>query len=105
MMLSLLLFLSHASADVSQGPAAAPAEITVIGKRLERLRFTARVKKGQVRRCRITRSSGDPAFDAIACPAVRDCAARELRTPAEAESCMMERLRARFDALQAQAQP
>jgi hypothetical protein len=75
--------------------------IVVVGQRLERLRFSASVKRGQVR-CRVTRSSGDPAFDAIACPAVGECAARPLRTGTEVEACVRERIKLRYDALQAE---
>lgn len=81
-----------------------PHQFVVFGQRLERLRFSATVRGGRVR-CRIVRSSGDPAFDAIACPAVSDCAARQLRSQSQIEACMGERLRARYDALQRQEPP
>ena len=82
-----------------QAPAAPPQEIVVVGERLKRLRFSAKVdKRGQVR-CKIKRSSGDRAFDGIVCHAVHDCAARELRTAAAVEACIDERLKARFQAL------
>jgi hypothetical protein len=82
---------------LSPVPAAAPAptrqdEIVIVAERLKRLRFTAHVGRDGRVHCRVKQSSGDPAYDSIACPAVEDCARRTLRTAAEAERCVRERL-------------
>jgi hypothetical protein len=85
-----------------QAPAAQPDDIVVMGERLKRLRFSGGVdRRGRVR-CKIRQSSGDPAFDAIACQSVRDCAAIKLSTSAEVQACLEQRLKVRFDLLQAQ---
>jgi hypothetical protein len=99
-MIALMMLLAQAAPSPEPVVDSAP-DILVVGERLERLRFSATVKRGQVR-CRITRSSGDPALDAIACPAVGECAARPLRTPREMERCVGERIKLRYDALQAE---
>ena len=97
-MLILALLLSQAEPPASVDEA--EPDILVFGQRLERLRFRARVdRRGRVR-CRVTRSSGDAAFDAVACEAVRDCAARRLESRPAVEACMNAQLRARFDALE-----
>lgn len=85
-----------------QAPATSTDDIVITAERLKRLRFSAQVdKRGRVQ-CKVKQSSGDRAFDALACPAVHDCAARNLRTAAAVQGCMEERLKARFEALQAQ---
>lgn len=76
-----------------------PPDVVVVGERLKQLRFSARVdRQGRVV-CRIRRSSGDPAIDALPCAAVRDCAARELADAAAREGCVRERIGARLLAL------
>lgn len=82
-------------------PRSPPKEdtIVILGKRLKDVRFKGSVgKRGQVR-CKISRSSGDPAIDAIPCHAVRECAARNLRMTSEIEACMGERLNVHLQAL------
>jgi hypothetical protein len=83
-----------------QAAADPPSDLVVTGERLSRLSFSAQVdRKGRVR-CRVKRSSGDPASDARACPAVHDCAARKLSSAPSIQACIEERLKARFEALQ-----
>jgi hypothetical protein len=102
-MLAFLLALSPV-------PAAAPApptpqdEIVIVAERLKRLRFAAHVGRRGLVHCRVKQSSGGPAYDAIACPAVEDCARRALRTAAEAERCVRERLLTRAAELAAAEQ-
>ncbi len=85
-----------------QAPAAAPDDILVVAERLKRLRFSAAVdKQGRVR-CKVKRSSGDRMLDAVACDAVRDCAARRLSALPAVQACLEERLHARLAALRAQ---
>ena len=57
--------------------AATPAadEITVLAGRAKRIRWHyAITKKGALKTCRITRSSGDGEIDALVCEATRQCA-------------------------------
>ena len=97
-MLILALFLLQAPPQL-QAAEPSSEEIVVMGERLKRLRFSARVdKRGRVR-CRVKRSSGDAKVDTIGCQAVEDCAARNLATVRAVQACMEERLKARYDAL------
>lgn len=99
LILALLLLQAPPQLQAAEPP---PEEILVMGERLKRLRFSARVDKRGVVRCKIKRSSGDAKVDAIACQAVEDCAPRNLRDAPAVQACMEERLRARYDALRAE---
>lgn len=89
-MLSFLLLLAV------QATPPPPTDVVVMGERLKRLRFTARAdKQGRVT-CRIKRSSGDPAIDALSCAAVQDCVSRPLHDVAAMEGCVKERIATRF---------
>ena len=73
-----------ASLLLAQAVAAAPPEpppeneIVVLGRRLAETRvdWTSRRRDGaiQIRRCRVTKSSGDKGLDRLLCQAVRECA-------------------------------
>lgn len=78
-------------------------EVVVRAERLNRLRLSAQVDKAGRVRCRIKRSSGDPATDALGCAAVQDCASRPIGSAREAEACVTERIKARFGGLLAPA--
>ncbi len=102
-MFLLLLILIQAQAEPRAEPA--PADIVVLGERLKAMRFSGGVDKRGVIQCKIKRSSGDPALDALPCKAIRACAARGLETKAAVQGCMQEQLGAYIKALSTPATP
>ena len=83
-----LLSLSGALPSQQPPPAASEEAIIVVGERMRRLKLRTRTdrKSGAVR-CVFKRRSGDEAFDAMMCDAVRGCAAT-VRTSAQMEACL-----------------
>ena len=84
-----IALLSLSGAQPSQPPPAASEEaIIVVGERMRRLKLHTKTDKktGSVR-CVFKRRSGDEAFDAMMCDAVRGCAAT-VRTSAQMEACL-----------------
>lgn len=94
----LLVTLALLAAQAAEPP---PDDILVVGRRLDTLRFEAHLDRRGRLSCRIRRSSGDGALDIMVCAAVRECAAGATRESAEMQSCIRERILARFAELQA----
>jgi TonB family protein len=70
-----------------------PADITVVGARLKKIRLSADTNsKGQITRCQVTISSGDAAFDAQACEATRACAAEGAKESDAMTECVDRRM-------------
>jgi TonB family protein len=70
-----------------------PADITVVGARLKKIRLSADTNRnGLITRCQVTISSGDIAFDAQACEATRACAAEGMKTSDAMTECVDRRM-------------
>ena len=64
-------------------------EIVVIGKKLSAVKFVFKVtKKGEVKKCEITKSSGDPDIDAVPCKLVATCSIRGFKKSKQLFDCM-----------------
>jgi len=73
----------------------ADQEIVVIGQRLAKVRFKMkRDRKTKLGSCRITRSSGDAALDAMACDAAVACMGTQKVTGAAFLACLTPRWKA-----------
>jgi hypothetical protein len=73
-------------------PAAAPTppenDIVVIGQRVRKVKFRIKLDKAGQAVCRITRSSGDPEIDSLACDAARPCVRPDIVTKAAMTACL-----------------
>ena len=70
-------------------------DIVVTGERLRRLRVNANIdRRGRVRRCEVTVSSGDTAIDRQACLATRDCVGEGQRVGEGLANCVDAKLAA-----------
>jgi hypothetical protein len=101
---ALLMPVAMLALALQQVPAAPPPaasegtadDIVVAAQRLGRMRLSVRYdRKGQVT-CRVRRSSGDAATDALACAASRECAGSSVPRKADAQTCVRDRLVARL---------
>jgi hypothetical protein len=91
-MLELALGTQQAPPPAAPEATAPSGEIVVAARRLARLDLSVRYdRRGQVT-CRVKRSSGDPAVDALACAATRECAWSKAPAKAEARTCVRDRL-------------
>ncbi|QAY75990.1 hypothetical protein [Sphingosinicella sp. BN140058] len=92
--LSVVALLEWSSGNAVPPPSPRDPEIMVTGQRLKRIRVETRrdPKTGMVR-CRVKRTSGDPALDGRVCDAVLTCA-RVARKPSDMEACVTPRLAA-----------
>jgi hypothetical protein len=63
-------------------------DIVVIGQRVRKIRFRLKADKAGKVACRITRSSGDPEIDALACDAARPCVRPDIVTKAAMTACL-----------------
>jgi hypothetical protein len=92
MIIAMLLLIADPQAAPSTGVTDSEQnqEIVVIGRRARGVRWDWRVNKaGQLTKCRITRSSGDPEIDQIGCEATRQCAASGIRNKRPMEACIV----------------
>ncbi|MGZ8287530.1 MAG: hypothetical protein ACXW27_17870 [Allosphingosinicella sp.] len=84
---NLLAALALAAApEVS--PPAAENDIVIIGQRVRKLKFRIKLDKAGRVACRITRSSGDPEIDSLACDAARPCVRPDIVTKAAMTACL-----------------
>jgi hypothetical protein len=92
MIVAMFLLLADAQAMPATGviDSEQSQEIVVIGRRARGVRWDWRVNKlGQLTKCKITKSSGDPEIDQIGCEATRQCAASGLRKKRQMEACIV----------------
>jgi hypothetical protein len=80
-----LLLLAAQPAAV---PAASENDIVIIGQKVRKLKFRIKLDKAGRTVCRITRSSGDPEIDALACDAARPCVRPDIVTKTAMEACL-----------------
>lgn len=76
-------------------PAATPAvpenDIVIIGRKVRKIRFRIKLDKAGEVVCRITRSSGDPEIDSLACDVARPCVRPDIVKPAAMTTCLESR--------------
>ena len=76
--MSFVAAFLRAQAVAAAPPAEAENEIVVLGRQLAETRadYTTRLRNGvmTIRRCKVTRSSGDRQLDKVVCQAIRECA-------------------------------
>jgi hypothetical protein len=72
-MIAALLLLAAQPAAAAAEPASAENDIVIIGRRVQKIKFTLKTDKAGKAVCRIKRSSGDPEIDDLACDAARAC--------------------------------
>jgi hypothetical protein len=70
--------------------AALPAEndIVIIGQRVRKVKFRIKLDKAGRTVCRITRTSGDPEIDGLACDTARPCVRPDIVTKAAMTACL-----------------
>ena len=69
--------------------------ILVVASRLDRVRFNLSVNRlTKAMKCRVARSSGNPAIDTYMCDVARYCARTSKQTSSEIERCIAERKQA-----------
>jgi hypothetical protein len=83
----LLAALALAAAPEASPP---PPEndILIIGERVRKIKFRIKLDKAGQVACRITRSSGDPEIDRLACDAARPCVRPDIVTKAAMQACL-----------------
>lgn len=90
-MIAALLLLAAQPAAAAAEPASAENDIVVIGRRVQKIKFRLKLDKAGKVVCRITRSSGDPEIDSLACDAARPCVRRDIVTAAAMTACLESR--------------
>lgn len=85
-MIGALLLLAAQPA----APVAAPPEndIVIIGRKVRKIRFRIKLDKRGQTVCRITRSSGDPEIDSLACDTARPCVRPDIVTASAMTACL-----------------
>ncbi|KQM61512.1 hypothetical protein [Sphingomonas sp. Leaf32] len=100
--------IALAAALMIQTPAPVPPvvaaedEIVVIGRKMRTMRFEYKTRHWQMKRCRVTKSSGDPLLDQAVCTVMAQCAADHRAAANEMTACLDERrpeIRAQRDKL------
>jgi hypothetical protein len=86
-----LLFAAQPAVPAEAAPAVAENDIVVIGERVRKIKFRIRSDQAGKISCRITRSSGDPEIDGLACDAARPCVRPDIVTPAAMTACLESR--------------
>ncbi|WP_230769495.1 hypothetical protein [Sphingomonas sp. Leaf4] len=66
-------------------------DIVVIGRRMRTMKFEYKIKRWQMKRCRVTKSSGDPLLDQAVCTVIGKCAADHRAKADEMVACLDER--------------
>lgn len=90
-MIAALLLLAAQPAVAAEAEPAVQDDIVIIGQKIRKFKFRIKLdKRGQVV-CRITRSSGDPEIDRLACDAARPCVRPDIVTKAAMEACLAPR--------------
>jgi hypothetical protein len=93
MVTAALLLMAQSPPAVAEAPP--DPDIVVIGERLKKVRFKVkRDRKTRLGTCRITRSSGDAALDAMACEAAVACMGSEKASGAAFFACLNPRWKA-----------
>ncbi len=73
-------------------PVATPEDdLVVIGRRMRTMRFEYKLKHWQMKKCRVTKSSGDPLLDQAVCTVIGQCAADHRAQATEMVACLDER--------------
>ena len=76
------------------------AEIVVTAQKARSMRWSYDLDKvGGVRKCKVTRTSGDAEIDQLGCEATRECAAKGFRKSAQMAACIRPRWREKVRAL------
>ncbi|HEX8626412.1 MAG TPA: hypothetical protein VF782_15220 [Allosphingosinicella sp.] len=90
MTLALLLLAAQPS-PAAVRPVVAENDIVIIGQRVRKIKFRIKLEKAGKVVCRITRSSGDPEIDSLACDAARPCVRPDIVTKAAMNACLAPR--------------
>jgi hypothetical protein len=88
MIAPLLLLAAQPAPAADVQPGAMENDIVVIGQRVRKLKFRIKLDKAGRVACRITRSSGDPEIDRLACDAARPCVRPDTVTKAAMTACL-----------------
>ncbi|HEX8062312.1 MAG TPA: hypothetical protein VF535_03770 [Allosphingosinicella sp.] len=91
MIAALLLSSAQPALPAGAAPAAAENDIVIIGEKVRKIKFRIKLDKAGQAVCRITRSSGDPELDALACDTARPCVRPDIVTKAAMEACLRPR--------------
>ena len=101
-MILLIAMLQAAAAVAAAAPAPSPEDIVILGRRLQQVQVHMDIsRKGELRRCEVTKSVGDPALDRFWCDAGRACAQEVGRKRSALQTCMEARKDEFLDALAA----
>jgi hypothetical protein len=87
-MIAVLLLVAAQPAVTAAEPASAENDIVIIGQRVRKLKFRIKLDKAGRVVCRITRRSGDPEIDGLACDAARPCVRPDIVTKAAMNACL-----------------
>jgi hypothetical protein len=98
-MMLLVSLLLAAWQNAPQEAVGVPDEIVVLGTKMKSISWDFRFdRRGNLKKCTITRSSGDPELDALVCEATRRCAPHRYKTKSFF-SCIDSRKRELLEAL------
>ena len=99
----MAFFLSLALQVATLQPSHDDAEIVVLARKLRQIQVDMKLGKQAgkmaLRRCRLTRGSGEPELDAIPCDVAQQCIAEEAATRKQLETCVENRSNMRIDAI------
>ena len=90
-MIAALFIAAGQPAVPAAEPAPAGNDIVVIGQRVRKVKFRIRLDKKGKAACRITRSSGDPEIDGMACDTARPCVRPDIVTEVAITACLTRR--------------
>lgn len=88
MIAAMLLVAAQPGVAAQAPPAVGGNDIVVIGRKVRKLKFRIKLDKAGKVACRITRSSGDPEIDRLACDTARPCVRPDIVTKAAMEACL-----------------
>jgi hypothetical protein len=88
MTLALLLAAAQPALAADVQPSPAENDIVIIGQKVRKIKFRIKLDKRGRTVCRITRSSGDPEIDRLACDTARPCVRPDIVTKAAMTACL-----------------
>jgi hypothetical protein len=87
----MILLAALALAVPTDAASPSQADIVIIGQRVRKLKFRIKLDRAGRVVCRITRTSGDPEIDGLACDTARPCVRSDIVTKAAMMACLTPR--------------